>query len=160
MSGFEIAGIVLGALPFLIDALKKTNSGIQEWRYYQSTLDRLIRNLSTEQINIENICTRLLEKLVSPARIPLLIDNRPDMIAAWRDESLRQKIEYLLDSTFDLFKGTLEEIQKSADELKTKLGIRDGQVRRASLPVISKPSTHRYRKFSNRGLTIIGSLRD
>ncbi|KAK1848136.1 hypothetical protein CCHR01_09252 [Colletotrichum chrysophilum] len=128
MSGFEIAGIVLGALPFLIDALKKTNSGIQEWRYYQSTLDRLIRNLSPEQINIENICIRLLEKLVSPARIPLLIDNRPDMIAAWRDESLRQKIEYLLDSTFDLFKGTLEEIQKSADELKTKLGIRDGQV--------------------------------
>ncbi|KAF4886013.1 hypothetical protein CGCFRS4_v011477 [Colletotrichum fructicola] len=128
MSGFEIAGIVLGALPFLIDALKKTNSGIQEWRYYQSTLDRLSRNLSTEQINIENICTRLLEKLVSPARIPLLIDNRPDMIAAWRDESLRQKIEYLLDSTFDLFKGTLEEIQKSADELKTKLGIRDGQI--------------------------------
>ncbi|KAF4908327.1 hypothetical protein CGCF415_v006615 [Colletotrichum fructicola] len=57
------------------------------------------------------------------------------MIAAWRDESLRQKIEYLLDSTFDLFKGTLEEIQKSADELKTKLGIRDGQQ--------SRPDYHR-----------------
>ncbi|KAF4846810.1 hypothetical protein CGCSCA4_v005973 [Colletotrichum siamense] len=50
------------------------------------------------------------------------------MVAAWRDESLRQRIEDLLDSTFNVFKGTLEEIQKSVDELKTKLGIPNGQV--------------------------------
>ncbi|KAI8244023.1 hypothetical protein K4K55_006622 [Colletotrichum sp. SAR 10_96] len=72
------------------------------------------------------------------------------MVAAWRDESLRQRIEDLLDSTFNVFKGTLEEIQKSVDELKTKLGIPNGQKKEEITGTIDGSSTRYIKQHLSR----------
>ncbi|KAF5569139.1 hypothetical protein FPANT_13977 [Fusarium pseudoanthophilum] len=69
MSGFEVAGIVLGALPLLISALsayKANKSTISVWKKYRGLLDDLIHELKTHKtLYYLNILSLLRE-----ARVP------------------------------------------------------------------------------------------
>lgn len=56
MSGIEVAGLVLGAFPLLIEAVK----------HYRATVSRkkLLRNLRLEKLIFDDVCLRHLEGLV------------------------------------------------------------------------------------------------
>src|SRR4051794_4057127 len=72
MSGFEVAGVVLGSLPLVISALEHYRDGlrsIQRWRKYERELQSLVRNLETERAKLQNVCEKLLVGLVPPSRI-------------------------------------------------------------------------------------------
>ncbi|RSL66724.1 hypothetical protein CEP54_003556 [Fusarium duplospermum] len=118
MSGFEIAGIVLGTIPLVISALEKYGAGLstlQRFRKYKRELQSLIRNLETERIKLENVCEKLLIGLVPYSRIEAFTNN--SMGDLWREEEPLRKIQVRLGKSFKSFEATISHLKTTIDEM-------------------------------------------
>ncbi|EEU40664.1 uncharacterized protein NECHADRAFT_76039 [Fusarium vanettenii 77-13-4] len=74
MSGFEVAGVVLGALPLVINALSayRQNRGkIAVWRRFRGLLDDLLHQLKTQKTNFYLDILELLRE----ARVPAVLEE-------------------------------------------------------------------------------------
>ncbi|CAF3628609.1 unnamed protein product [Fusarium graminearum] len=123
MSGFEVAGIVLGGIPLVISALEHYKNGvslIQRYRRYERELQRLIRNLETEQVKLQNVCEKLLDGIVSPSLIDKMVENPGGEL--WSKQETQKAIRTRLWKSWDVFERTLRDIQTATDEMYDKLG--------------------------------------
>lgn len=131
MSGFEIAGVVLGSLPIIISALQAYNEGvdtIQRWRRYARELKSLVRDLETEHVKLQNVCEKLLVSLVPMTRMEEMIDD--PFGESWREEELYSQIRLRLWSSHKVFEDTVLDMRDAMEEMKEKLKIgKDGKVR-------------------------------
>lgn len=124
MSGFEVAGIVLGSIPLVISALEHYRDGvstIQRWRKYDRELQSLIRNLNIEKVKFQNICEKLLLGLVSPSHIELMIETPFGIM--WRHEAVRRKMRARLSNSFDVFESTVEDMRSAISEMMRRLDL-------------------------------------
>ncbi|KAK5662143.1 hypothetical protein OQA88_8048 [Cercophora sp. LCS_1] len=127
MSGFEIAGVVLGSIPLLISALEHYGEGlstIQRWRKYQRELQSLVRNLKTEQVKLQNVCEKLLVGLVPHSKIEDLIDD--PLGDLWRQEDVERKIRARLWKSHSVFEETITEIKSAIDKMMAKIDAQNG----------------------------------
>ncbi|KAF4971403.1 hypothetical protein FZEAL_9854 [Fusarium zealandicum] len=108
MSGFEIAGVVLGSIPLLVSTLENYKNG------------SLIRNLDTERVKLQNVCEKLLDGLVPPSRIDTMVENPHG--ALWTEKETQKKIRARLWRSWDVFERTLKDIQSAIGEIYEKLG--------------------------------------
>ena len=123
MSGFEIAGVVLGSIPLVIATLKHYQEGVQtvqRWRRYDRELRSLIRNLETEKVKLQNVCEKLLDGLVPPSQIEEMVDNPLGNL--WMEEETRKKIRARLWRSSNIFEETINEMRDAIEEMKEKLG--------------------------------------
>ncbi|KAI8211608.1 hypothetical protein K4K52_010122 [Colletotrichum sp. SAR 10_76] len=131
MSGFEVAGIVLGTIPLLISALEHYKEGIstiRAWRNYDRELRSLIRNLQTERVRFQDVCEKLLVGLVSQRQIESMVDD--PFGPAWQEEKVRAKIEARLWRSFNNFEDIVKDMEEAAKEMRTKLDLQpDGTVK-------------------------------
>ena len=75
MSGFEVAGVVLGTLPLVIKAVKAYIGFIKDWGKAVSELKSINRQLTTERSKLYNVCDQLLNNVVPQKDIePMLQD--------------------------------------------------------------------------------------
>jgi len=120
MSGFEIAGIVLATLPLLTPIVQNTLRSLSTRRYDQQ-LQKLIRNLKTEQVNFQNVIERLIDGLVPASQIQAMIND--PLGDLWRDEKTVLNIRGRLwdRAALETFETTLQSIRESVDELHEKL---------------------------------------
>lgn len=132
MSGIEVAGLVLGALPLIITALetyKSTVSKVSKWRCYEREVHRLVVILNCENVRLQSICEKLLEGgSVARTVIAAMIEDPGGPL--WKDNGLRQKLELswrVWDSGENLL-GMIEDVKGSLDEIKDKLKLEDGKV--------------------------------
>ncbi|KPI42994.1 uncharacterized protein AB675_1756 [Cyphellophora attinorum] len=95
MSGIEIAGLVLGALPLLIEALKKGQEGWTAFRKIRVQLDDLI-NCLKEQKWMFKSSTKIL---LSAAGQDLSGDSEPSALLA--DAETRNQLEEYLENDAD-----------------------------------------------------------
>ncbi|KAH8787888.1 hypothetical protein F5883DRAFT_400437 [Diaporthe sp. PMI_573] len=128
MSGIEIAGLVLGALPLAIQALEIYRSTLSSMRTRSVTrdLEFMIRDLGTEQQILQNTCETLLQGIVPDSLIDAMIDNPfgPD----WKtfDDQLRLR----LWRSCGQFQLKVTEMQVAVQELQEKLSIQaDGKTK-------------------------------
>ncbi len=122
MSGFEIAGIVLGSIPLLISALEHYDQGlstIQRWRKYHRELQSLIRNLETEQVKLQNVCEKLLVGLVPASEIEAMIDS--PLGDLWHREAVENKIRARLWKSWAVFAETVRSIAGAIVEMKDEI---------------------------------------
>lgn len=130
MSGFEIAGIILGSIPLVISALEHAGEGIsaiQRWRKYKRELESLIRNLQTEQLRLQDVCEKLLIGLVPASEIEAMINDPLGKL--WSREGIENKIRLRLWKASRLFKETVEGIKVAIDEMKAEIDSqKDGNV--------------------------------
>lgn len=130
MSGFEIAGVVLGSIPLLISALEHYGEGlstIQRWRKYQRELQSLIRNLETERVKFQNVCEKLLVGLVPASDIEAMIDD--PLSDLWRRETIEKKIRARLWKSSAVFNDTVKDIVTALGEIKREIDSqKDGNV--------------------------------
>ncbi|RGP69546.1 hypothetical protein FSPOR_4650 [Fusarium sporotrichioides] len=125
MSGFEVAGIVLGGIPLVISALEHYKNGvslIQRYRRYERELQRLIRNLETEQVKLQNVCEKLLDGIVAPSLIDAMVENPGGDL--WAKQETQKAIRIRLWKSWDVFERVLRDIQIATDEMYDKLGHR------------------------------------
>lgn len=123
MSGFEVAGVVLGTLPLAISALEHYRDGlrvIQRWRKFERELQSLIRNLETERAKLQNVCEMLLTGLVSHSRIEAMVDN--PLGDLWLEEGIRKKVRVRLWRSWSVFEKNLQEMNGAIDRLMDALG--------------------------------------
>ncbi|KAK0702170.1 hypothetical protein B0H67DRAFT_650232 [Lasiosphaeris hirsuta] len=67
MSGFEVAGLALGAFPLLLEAAKGLHcryNDAQAWWQYERMLEDFIASLEEEQIKFDQILEILIDPLV------------------------------------------------------------------------------------------------
>lgn len=122
MSGFEIAGAVLGSIPLIISTLEHYQNGvrtIQRWRKYDRELQSLIRNLETERVKLQNVCERLLDGLVPPSKIDIMVKN--PLGALWLEEKTQKKIRARLWTSWTVFEYTLGDLQKALGGIMDRL---------------------------------------
>jgi hypothetical protein len=133
MSGFEIAGAILGSIPLVISTLEHYKNGvsvIQRYRRYERELQRLIRNLETEQVKLQNVCEKLLDGIVPPSRIDAMVENPGGEL--WTKEETQKAIRARLWKSWDVFERTLRDIQTATEGMYEKLG-NGSEVRPCSL---------------------------
>jgi hypothetical protein len=111
MSGIEIAGLVLGALPVLIEALKKGQEGWTAFRKIRIQLDDLINCLKEQKWMFKNSAKILL----SAAGQDLSGDSEPSELLA--DNETRVQLERYLRNDAD----TLGVFDRIMDDYKSSL---------------------------------------
>lgn len=119
MSGFEIAGIVLGSIPLVISALEHYSRGlstIQRWRKYQRELQTLIRNLQTEQVKLQNVCEKLLVGVVPASEIEAMIDEPAGPL--WRRDAVEARVRARLWKSYVVFQEIVVNISEAINEIQ------------------------------------------
>jgi hypothetical protein len=131
MSGFEIAGVVLGSVPIIVAALQfymKGASTIQKWKFYTRELKCLIRNLETEKVKLQNVCEKLLVGIAPTTQIEEMIDDPFGPL--WQDREIFGKVRLRLWRSFKIFEETIKDMNEVVEEIKEKLNIGpEGKVR-------------------------------
>ncbi|KAI0474347.1 hypothetical protein F4859DRAFT_482758 [Xylaria cf. heliscus] len=131
MSGFEVVGIALGAIPLLISALEHYERGIktiQIVRRRAKVMHSLATALSTEQTILRNTCETLLGGIIEPKDIkPLLAEPFGPL---WQDPDTKALVEQRLDHTLKDFKALVHSMEEAVEEMRLKLGLgADYQIR-------------------------------
>jgi len=124
MSGFEIAGVVLGGVPVIVSALKLYIEGastFQRWRFYTRELKSLIRSLETEQTKLQNVCERLLVNIVPETKIEDMINDPFGPL--WGEEATAKKINERLWRSAKVFKDNVLDMKDAVEEMKRKLSL-------------------------------------
>ena len=131
MSGFEVAGVVLGSLPLIISALEHYAEGIATakrfWRY-KTELRSLILQVNTERGIFINTLEQLLTGIVR-------VDHMTDFLAnpggdAWRDLEVDSKLKERLRSAYGIYIDNVRGMELSLSHMKQKLALdSDGKVR-------------------------------
>jgi hypothetical protein len=130
MSGLEIAGAVLGALPLIISALEHYATGVRTakrfWRY-KSVMEDLITQIDTQHGIFINTLELLLWGLVTVEQMTdLLIEPGGD---GWRDAKLDSKLRDRLRSAYDAYFRNVDGLNKSLVMIMGKLALDpDGKV--------------------------------
>ncbi len=111
MSGFEIVGVVLGALPLIIEAVDRVKPRLEAFRHYKSKVDLLIVNFNSQCTRFRNTA-RKLQTAASRDRVTL------EFLLA-RAQSGSQEMELLGDfcHCHDLIKLIDNTLNSIADSL-------------------------------------------
>lgn len=124
MSGLEIAGLILGAIPVAIEALKTGSQGIailQRSRRYENELERLINRLENQRVRLEDVCEKVLVDLVPHSRLEEMIQDPGRMFND--DPELKAKLQRRLWKGFDLFDQTLKDINAAMNEAINRISL-------------------------------------
>ncbi|KAH7126102.1 hypothetical protein EDB81DRAFT_810411 [Dactylonectria macrodidyma] len=127
MSGFEVAGIVLGSIPLVISGLEHYINGLgmlQNFRSYKRVLKSLILALQTEHVSIQNICEKLLVGIAPQTRIEEMIDDPFGDL--WREEEILSKLRLRLWRSFKIFDERIRDMKEAIEELRSNLNIDPG----------------------------------
>ncbi|KAF5723594.1 hypothetical protein FMUND_1702 [Fusarium mundagurra] len=124
MSGLEIAGLILGAIPVAIEALKSGSQGIailRRSRRYENELERLVNKLENERVRLQDVSEKVLVDLVPHSRIEELLQSPGRMFND--DPELKAKLRRRLWKGFDLFDQTLKEINAAMNEAINRISL-------------------------------------
>ncbi|QGI78362.1 hypothetical protein CEK25_005091 [Fusarium fujikuroi] len=140
MSGFEVAGIVLGSIPIVVSALQCYMNGLgtlQNFRSYKRILKSLILTLKTEHVNLQNICEKLLTGIAPQTRIEEMI--RDPFGDLWREEEIFNKLRLRLWSSLQVFDDRVQDMREAIQQMMEKLNVgADGEVEWAESSSIKK----------------------
>jgi len=131
MSGFEVAGVVLGSIPIVISALEFYMRGIGtmgRWRRFALELESLVLKLGTEEAKLQNVYEKLLRDIVPDSHIePMLMDPFGPL---WKEPATVALIRRRLWRHLKLFEDNVRRMNDAMEEMKQKLNIgSDGKVR-------------------------------
>jgi hypothetical protein len=127
MSGFEVAGVVLGSIPLLVSAVEAYIKFMRDWG--KSELKSLNRQLTTERTKLYNVLEQLLGDKVPQRDIePMLQDP---MGPLWQAKETNDKIRRMLWNSYAPFEETVLEIRDAVEDVMARLQVQvtsDGQV--------------------------------
>ncbi len=132
MSGFEVAGIVLGSIPLVVTAIEAYVTFMKDWGKAPAELKSLNRQLTTERAKLYNVCDQLLSDIVPQRDIEPMLQE--PMGPLWQTKEANDKIRRMLWNSYAPFEKTVLEIQDALEDMMERLKVQvtsDGQ---ASLP--------------------------
>ncbi|KLU83202.1 hypothetical protein MAPG_02267 [Magnaporthiopsis poae ATCC 64411] len=125
MSGFEIAGAVLGAIPIAITALdkyKEANKRFAFWRGIRQEHKRFSSDLEFQRCNFELNLKQLL--------LPLLMDNESIQVLLanpggdeWKRPEIEKALKERLAGSYEHYLSIMEGLQKAVGALNQELSL-------------------------------------
>ncbi|KAH7092033.1 hypothetical protein FB567DRAFT_420710, partial [Paraphoma chrysanthemicola] len=125
MSGVEIAGLVLGALPLLIHALENYHASLdilKDWHTVQRAYRHSLRTLGIQKVLFEgNVERFLLPLVVDDDELRVLMANPAGK--GWENPELEKRLQQRLPESYHLFIDTIVNINRIVEALKKELGV-------------------------------------
>ncbi|RTE74823.1 hypothetical protein BHE90_010743 [Fusarium euwallaceae] len=124
MSGFEVAGIVLGALPLVIEALsayRQNRTRIAVWRKFRGLLDDLLHQLQTQKTNFYLDILELLREARVPAVLEDLDPTEEKCVEILQDAKNGTQVEDYLGHLYAQFLEILGHYEKCLKEILSGL---------------------------------------
>ncbi|KAF2016662.1 hypothetical protein BU24DRAFT_423039 [Aaosphaeria arxii CBS 175.79] len=126
MSGIEIAGLVLGAIPLVLASLEFYADGIAVTKRYlkfKHDFKSMLVELKTENTMCINSITMLLIGVVKPKEMnDFLEDPCGDK---WKDPKFEKKLKERLGTTYESYLDTIREMNNVAIVFKQRLKLND-----------------------------------
>ncbi|KAK3995269.1 hypothetical protein QBC44DRAFT_340281 [Cladorrhinum sp. PSN332] len=150
MSGFEVAGLIIGTIPLVVKAIDAYIGFLRDWGKTVSELKSVNRQLTTERARLYNVCDQLLGDMAPPGDVePMLQDPFGTL---WEDKQVNDKIRTRLWGSHEPFEQTVLEVREALDSIVQRLRvdiISDGQVKwveRRWMPREFKKFLHRLNR--------------
>ncbi|EXJ84283.1 hypothetical protein A1O3_04950 [Capronia epimyces CBS 606.96] len=127
MSGFEIAGTVLAALPLVINLISEYREGLDavrtltSHRRYRRELERYENGLSTQNTIFRNVLEQVLLRIVHNDEDMAELLQNPDS-ELWQRSPYDGALQNMLGSSHGAFMATMRELVHLLQSLKKKLG--------------------------------------
>ncbi|KAH8587077.1 hypothetical protein B0O99DRAFT_557149 [Bisporella sp. PMI_857] len=125
MSGVEIAGFVLAAIPLMISALehyKESAEVLEGWWKVKSEWRKCKNNLNYHKVAFEeNLEELLLPLIADEEKLKHLLDcpGGPE----WRDPTLEEMLRERMPKTYSAYLETIEEMKEVVEGLDNALGM-------------------------------------
>ncbi|ORX96345.1 hypothetical protein BCR34DRAFT_619709 [Clohesyomyces aquaticus] len=128
MSGFELAGAVLGALPLVISALEHYKDGLavmKNMRDYEDVFNDIQSQFGASVSIYMNSCYQLLGPLNLPdQQVIQLLEQQPTKVN-WSDKQLQRGIERRLGPNYKAYISLTEKLNKRIKLFCKKLKLND-----------------------------------
>ncbi|PGH08787.1 hypothetical protein AJ79_05886 [Helicocarpus griseus UAMH5409] len=126
MSGFEIAGVVLGAFPIVVhlaEGYAKGLTTIQGWSRYKSDVNRIRLNLGVERIRFLTTCEQLFEDIATPAERGSLLAgvDTAGLVWAKHEEQLKRRLGHSYESYIATVSDTRDALEKLKEFLNRQV---------------------------------------
>lgn len=132
MSGFEIAGVVLGTFPLLCDSAKEVASFLRKtksWWQFETTFETFVSTLSTQEAAYTLVLKRLLDPMdISDSEYLSLL--RSPQCDLWHELHVQDGLRQRLSSEYRWFMWNLADLNQAVLGLQELLPI--GKVRSES----------------------------
>jgi hypothetical protein len=136
MSGIEVAGIVLGAIPLVISGLEHYSEGartIKSMWDYPKQFATLSRRLRVEQETFLNTMELILTSCVGSKTLQQLL-TEPGGIS-WEESDVEQELRRILQGSYSVFMDTVISMNQALTTFKQRLRLSpDGKV--CNLPIL------------------------
>lgn len=132
MSGVEVAGVVLGAFPILVNCLQYYRKGfepLEEWWNFRTSFIKFIDDISHEMMKYNTNMERLLHPIIADNdSFRALMEDAKE--PRWTDGSLEVLLEHRLASQYGRFLRIVDRMEEIVKSLMDFLQVnKDGDVR-------------------------------
>jgi hypothetical protein len=122
MSGVEVAGLFLGVLPVVIEAVKAyhtTYKKIQNFRHYSREVERIQKQFRVRQRMFLNECHLLLQLVVDDDVTKAMLGDFEHSL--WRDKDLNNQLNNYLSDSYQSCKDIVEDTQIILEDVGEEL---------------------------------------
>ena len=122
MSGVEAAGLFLGVLPVVIEAVKAyhtTCEKIQIFRHYSREVERIRKQFRVRQRMFLNECHLLLQLVVDDDVTKAMLGDFEHSL--WRDKDLNNQLNNYLSDSYQSCKDIVEDTQTILEDVGEEL---------------------------------------
>jgi hypothetical protein len=131
MSGLEVAGLVLGAVPIILAGLQFYAEGIQvtkRYRKYEEGVRDLLRQLRIEHSIYANSIKLVLHGVVKQKEIAMFLANPGS--EQWKDPIFESNLRKRLGSSYASYLDTINQLMAIVERFKEQLRLNAaGEVR-------------------------------
>ncbi|KAL9045456.1 MAG: hypothetical protein Q9214_001498 [Letrouitia sp. 1 TL-2023] len=126
MSGFEVVGVVLGAIPLLISGLEHYAEGIRTiktmWNY-EAVVDHLVVEFRLSQSIFRHSCEDLLMPILPDAEAAKLLEGA---LPNWSDPGLDKQLRGRLGPDYGVYTRYVRALKRRIELFSRKLGLDQG----------------------------------
>lgn len=121
MSGFEIAGLIIGTIPLVVTAVEAYISFMKDWGKTTSELRSINRQLTTERAKLYNVLEQLLGDIVSQEDVEPMLED--PFGPSWKTDQANSGIRRRLRDSYGPFEQTVLEVQEALVDVMGRLSV-------------------------------------
>ena len=124
MSGIEVVGIVLGALPIMVNGIERYSEGLSAARRLlnpRRELRNLHRAVRTELQIFRNTALLLLHRIATETEVESLIQEPTSDL--WKAPSFDKQMKTMLGSSYSVWCEVMADISNAIKEISIDLGL-------------------------------------
>ncbi|KAF2715052.1 hypothetical protein K504DRAFT_365978 [Pleomassaria siparia CBS 279.74] len=124
MSGIEVAGLVLGAIPLIISAMESYNEGldpVKSFMNWKGELPQFIRKLRNQHVHYAQTTRMLLEPITTEFELAEMLSEPGGQL--WKDEDMSGKLKDKLQESYHAYQSTMADIERIMKKIALKLDL-------------------------------------